>query len=166
MSLDNIQLPPSLIAELYKNSMVDTDNKQLKPKSLESADLQFLGKNQKNILLLVQEENAVYLPDDNLNFLVDILNACKLSLSDTALVNVFKNKSANYKTLIEKFNPAIILFFGIDPAKLEFPLQFPYYQLQQYNNQTYLSAPSLNDLAADKQKKLQLWACLKKLFSI
>jgi len=166
MSLDNIQLPPSLLAELYKNSLVDTDNEQSKPEILESADLQFLGKNQKNILLIANEENAVYLPDDDLNFLVDILNACRLSLSDTALINVFKNKSADYKTLQARFTPTIILFFGVEPAKLGFPLQFPHYQLQQYNNQTYLSAPSLSDLAADKQKKMQLWACLKKLFSI
>ena len=166
MSLDNIQLTPFLVTELYKNSLIDTDNQQLKPELPEENGLVFLGNNQKNILLIVQEENAVYLPDKDLNFLVDILTACKLSLSDTALINVFENKGINYKILLEKFKPAIIVLFGIEPSKLEFPLQFPYYQLQQYNNQTYLNAPSLNALAADKQKKLQLWASLKKLFSI
>jgi len=166
MSLDNIQLPAFLIGELYKNSLIDTGNGQLNAGSLKEADLLFLGKNQKNILLIVHEENAVYLPDEDLNFLIDILNACKLSLSDTALINVFKNKGINYKTLLEKFDPEIIIFFGIEPAALEFPLQFPYYQLQQYNNQTYLNSPSLSKLAADKKLKLQLWASLKKLFSI
>lgn len=166
MSLDNIQLTPFLVTELYKNSLIDTDNQQLKPELPEENGLVFLGNNQKNILLIVLEENAVYLPDKDLNFLVDILTACKLSLSDTALINVFENKGINYKILLEKFKPAIIVLFGIEPSKLEFPLQFPYYQLQQYNNQTYLNAPSLNALAADKQKKLQLWASLKKLFSI
>ena len=166
MSLDNIQLTPFLVTELYKNSLIDTDNQQLKPELPEENGLVFLGNNQKNILLIVLEENAVYLPDKDLNFLVDILTACKLSLSDIALINVFENKGINYKILLEKFKPAIIVLFGIEPSKLEFPLQFPYYQLQQYNNQTYLNAPSLNALAADKQKKLQLWASLKKLFSI
>ena len=166
MSLDNIQLTPFLVTELYKNSLIDTDNQQLKPELPEENGLVFLGNNQKNILLIVLEENAVYLPDKDLNFLVDILTACKLSLSDTALINVFENKGINYKILLEKFKPAIIVLFGIEPSKLEFPLQFPYYQLQQYNNQTYLNAPSLNALAADKQKKLQLWVSLKKLFSI
>ncbi len=166
MSLDNIQLPPFLIGELYKNFLVDADNQQLKPELLEGNNLLFLGKNQKNILLIVQEEDAVYLPDNDLNFLVEILSACKLSLSDTALINVFKNKEANYTSLLEKFKPVTILFFGIEPAKLEFPLQFPHYQLQQYNYQTYLSAPSLSELSADINKKKQLWVCLKKLFSI
>ena len=166
MSLDNIQLPAFLVRELYKNSLVDVDNQQLIPKSLKAGDLPFLGKNEKNILVIVQEENAVYLPDDDLNFLIDILIACKLSLSDTALINVFGNKEVNYRSLLEKFKPGIILFFDIEPAKLEFPLQFPHYQLQQYNNQTYLSAPSLKELAADINKKKQLWSCLRKLFSV
>ena len=166
MSLDNIQLPPFLIGELYKNSLVDADNQQLKAGLLEENNLPFLGKNQKNILLIVQEENAVYLPDKDLSFLVEILSACKLSLSDTALINVFKNKEANYTSLLEKFKPVIIIFFGIEPAKLEFPLKFPHYRLQQYNNQTYLSAPTLNELSADINKKKQIWASLQKIFPI
>jgi len=166
MSLDNIQLPPFLIQELYGNSLIDEHNKQSKTKSLNTADPVFLGKNQKNILVIVQEENAVYLPDETLNFLIGILGACKLSLSDTALINFSRNNGINYKILQEKFKPGIILFFGIEPSMLEFPLQFPHYQLQSYNKQTYLSAPALELLAADKQEKLQLWACLKKLFSI
>ena len=166
MSLDNIQLPSSLVAALYKQSLIQTENEQLKPGSVKVAELAFLGKNEKNILLIVHEENAVYLPDEDLNFLIDILNACKLSLSDIALINVFKKTGTDYKTLLEKFTPSVILFFGIEPAKLEFPLQFPHYQLQQYNNQTYLNAPSLNVLANDIDKKKQLWAGLKKLFSI
>ena len=166
MSLDNIQLPPFLIQELYKNSLIDGDNDQIKTKSLKTDKSLFLGKNQKNILILVNEENAAYLPDENLNFLIGILEACKLSLSDTALVNFNRNKNLNYKILQEEFKPGIILFFGIEPGELEFPLQFPHYQLQSYNNQTYLSAPSLNELSAEIAEKKKLWAALKTLFSI
>ena len=166
MSLNNIQLPPFLVRELYKNSLLEADNQQSKPQILKGNDLQFLGKNQKNVLIIVEEQNAVYLPDEDLNFLVEILKACNLSLSDTALINVFKNKAINYRSLIEKFKPETILFFGIEPAKLEFPLQFPHYQVQAYNDQTYLSVPSLNELSADIDKKKQFWACLRKLFSI
>jgi hypothetical protein len=166
MSINNIQLSSFLVGELYKNFLVDSDNQQLNTKISKADELLFLGKNQKNILLIVNEENAVYITDENLNFLVDILSACKLSLSDSALVNLYNNKEIHYKQLNEKFKPEIIVFFGIEPVKLGFPLQFPNYQLQQYNHQTYLSTPSLKELAADKQQKLQLWACLKKLFSI
>ncbi len=166
MSLDNIQLPPFLIQELYKDSLVALDAEQVKAKSAGKNELLFLGKNQKNILLIVNEADAMYLPDADLNFLIDILGACKLTLSDTALINYNKNSGINYTNLMEKFKPEIILFFGIEPTLLDFPLQFPHYQVQSYNKQQYLSAPALHELAADKQKKLQLWACLKKLFSI
>lgn len=166
MSLDNIQLSPFLMQELYKNSLIDGDNSQPGTKSLKTDETLFLGKNQKNILVIVDEEELLYLSDENLNFLIGILGACKLSLSDIALLNFGKSRDINYKTLQEKFKPGIILFFGVDPAILEFPLQFPHYQLQSYNKQTYLSAPALDVLAADKQQKQQLWASLKKLFSI
>jgi hypothetical protein len=166
MSLDNIHLPTFLIGELYKNSLVEADNQQLKTIFIKTEEFVFLGKNQKNILLLVKEENATYLPDSDLDFLIGILSACKLSLSDIVLVNVNNNKEIKYKNLLEKFKPGIILFFGVTPLELEFPLQFPHFQLQKYNNQTYLSAPGLNELADDKQLKTQLWGSLKKLFSI
>ena len=166
MSLDTIQLSPFLIHELYKNSLIEGDNSQSGTKSLQTDEPLFLGKNQKKILVIVNEENVLYLPDENLNFLIGILSACKLSLSDIALINFSKNRDMNYKTIQEKFKPVIILFFGVEPALLEFPLQFPYYQLQSYNKQTYLSAPALNLLAADIQEKKQLWGCLQKLFSI
>ena len=119
-----------------------------------------------NNLQIKQVQLSEALSDENLNFLIGILGACKLSLSDIALLNFGKSRDINYKTLQERFRPGIILFFGVDPAILEFPLQFPHYQLQSYNKQTYLSAPALDVLAADKQQKQQLWASLKKLFSI
>jgi len=142
------------------------DNSQLITESLKTDEPAFLGRNEKNILIIVNEENAVYLADEHLQFLIGILEACKLSLSDTALVNFNKNRGLSYKALQEKFKPGIILFFGVEPASLEFPLQFPHYQLQPYNKQTYLSGPDLGTLGADIQQKKLLWACLKNLFSI
>ena len=56
--------------------------------------------------------------------------------------------------------------FGVLPKALELPLDFPYYQLQKYNNHTYLSAPALAALINDKTEKVKLWTSLKQLFSI
>ncbi|MBC7534913.1 MAG: hypothetical protein H7258_04390 [Ferruginibacter sp.] len=166
MSLDNFQLPAFLTAELYNDSLVVLDTNELTNKSLNENSLVFLGNNKKNILIIVNDENTVYLPDDSLTFLMDILTACKLTLSDTALINFNKNPGINYKSLVQHFQPEFVICLGIELSALAFPLEFPYYQVQQYNNQSYLSAPSLKILAADKQEKLQLWGCLKKLFSI
>lgn len=166
MSLDNIQLPPFLIQELYSNSLVEEDNKQLKTKSLKKDDIPFLGNNERNILLIVENKDVMYLPDEDLAFLAGILNACKLSLSDTALLNVSRTPELNYESLQKKFTPRVILFFGTDPTKLDFPLRFPNYQVQSYNNQTLLCAPALHELTVDREQKALLWAALKTIFSI
>ncbi len=166
MSLDNIQLPPFLIQELYSNSLVEEENKQLKTKSLKKDDVSFLGNNEKNILLIVENKEMMYLPDEDLSFLAGILNACKLSLSDTALLNLSRNPAMDYESIQEKFNPRVVLFFGTDPTKLDFPLRFPNYQIQSYNNQTLLCAPSLHELASNREQKTLLWSALKTIFSI
>ena len=164
MSLDNIQLPSFLVQELYKKSLIESENNQLSTDSLKTSDFSFLGKNQKKILIIVSEENVVYLTDENLELLVDMLSACKLSLNDVALVNYDRNRQLEYQSIQDKFNPHVILFFGIEPSTLSFPLQFPEYQLQSYNRQTYLSVPSLTLLSEQVPEKKKLWVCLQKLF--
>jgi hypothetical protein len=166
MSLDNIQLPPDLVQHLYKKSLVDLETSQSSPEILNSSECSSLGKNEKNILIIVEDNTVVFLPDEELQFLMGILGACKLSMADVALVNFYKNPSVRYEHIMQQFRPDKILFFGIDPASLGFPLAFPDYQLQKYNGQVYLSAPALNVLSVDKTQKMQLWNCLKNLFEI
>ncbi|MDB5201444.1 MAG: hypothetical protein JWQ27_853 [Ferruginibacter sp.] len=166
MSLDNIQLPPALVRDLYKKSLVDLETAQVKTDSAPAAAWAVLGRNERKVLILVDEQNTAFLPDEEMNFLLGILNACKLSMADVALLNYFKTRDMDYDSLMTKFAPVNVLFFGIEPDTLGFPLQFPNYQLQKYNGQTYLSAPSLGTIAADKAEKTKLWMALKTLFSI
>lgn len=164
MSLEHYQLTPFIITELYRNVLIDNELHQ--PVSDKNASLPFsyLGKNEKNILIIVSEKEATFLPDDMLQFLVGILSACKLSLADVALTNETVNPGLDYQKLQDIFKPRVIIFFGVDPVTLSFPLSFPQYQLQSYNRQTYLSAPSLQILANNIDEKKKLWASLQKLF--
>jgi hypothetical protein len=166
MSLDNIKFTPNLIADLYDKSLVDLNITKAKSQSATSKGVSFLGNNEKNILIIINESDAAFLPDEDLNFLMNILKACKLSMADIALINCFQNKALHYDVLVKKFSPEKILFFDVEPASLDFPLQFPNYQLQKYNHQTYLSAPALKILAKDSNQKKQLWTCLITLFQI
>ena len=156
MSLENITLPPYLVEQLYKNALIDTQNK----------GLAFLGGNKKNILVVVNSSTDVYLADDALNFLSGILKACNLTLEDIALVNFAKLAINDPAELIEQFEPSKIIFFGQEPVTMGFPLQFPYYQIQEFNGKKLLYAPGLETLAADKPQKLLLWEALKKLLEI
>jgi hypothetical protein len=162
MSLNNIQLTPFVLQDLFKHSLIDLKTEEkTSPKTFAT-----LGNNNKYILILVVSDDTLYLPDDQLNFLMGILNACTLTMEDVAILNIKKNKSATYKTLSEELKPEKIFLFGIQPNDIALPIDFPNYQVQQYNNQIYLTAPILSQLQNDKGEKIKLWNCLKQIFSI
>ena len=153
-----------------QNKSILNDEKITFNKDVISSDnfdpIKYLGKNSKNILVLINEKEHAFLGDDELSFLMNILNACNVSMADAALVNVSNDESINYEKLTKQFLPEVILFLGTEPQLLGFPVQIPMYQVQQYNKQQYLCAPALQKLYTYKEEKKQLWLCLKKIFSI
>ncbi len=50
---------------------------------------------------MVNYDNAVHLPDEELNFLTNMLAACKLSLGDVAIVNKYNYKETSYKDFLQ-----------------------------------------------------------------
>ena len=166
MSLDNIQLPAVILHDLYRNSLVDLRSGNAILNTEQAAAIFFLGNNQQRVVIIVKNTEAIYLPEEELNFLLGILTACKLSMADVALVNIAKNKEPDYMAITEQLSAEKIFLFGVEPAALALPLQFPHYQVQQYNNQVYLSAPPLKQLEDDKAEKTKLWNCLKQVFAI
>ncbi|MEO6539557.1 MAG: hypothetical protein ABIN74_01150 [Ferruginibacter sp.] len=166
MSLDNIQLPPKILQTLYGKSLYDLKTEMPDPGNVQPGKIGFLGSNQKKIVILVDAAETIYLPDDELNFLLGILTACKLSMADIALVNVSKNPGLLYTVITEQLKAEKIFLFGLHVEALKLPLQFPQYQIQKFNNQVYLSSASLTDLQKDKEEKMKLWTCLKTIFSL
>ncbi len=166
MSLDHIQLSPDLIQDLYGKSLYDLKTNNSVPEGIQKNEITFLGSNEKKIVMLVSSEEAIYLPEEELNFLLGILTACKLTMADIALINTLKNKKLIYNDITEQLKAEKIFLFGLKNEMLELPLKFPQYQIQKYSNQVYLSAASLTDLQKDKEEKLKLWNCLKKVFEL
>ena len=166
MSLDNIQIPALVMQELYKNSLVDLNVSNAATVQVSNPAFTYLGNNQQHIIIVVISTTMLYLPEDELDFLLGILTACKLSMADIALVNLEMNPGLNYKTITEQLSAEKLILFGAIPSALDLPLDFPFYQVQRFNNQVYLSAPGLKELAADTTAKTKLWNCLKQVFSI
>lgn len=164
MSLDNIQLTPIMIQGLYSKPLYDLQTGKSQP--AQSNNISYLGNNQKKIVILVRSLTAIYLPDDELNFLLGVLTACKLSMADIAVINISKHPSLLYKDFTDQLDAEKVFLFGIDPGELALPLQFLNYQIQNFNNQVYLSSVSLNELQTDKEEKMKLWNCLKKIFAL
>jgi hypothetical protein len=163
MSLDNIQLPSFLLSDLFGKSLYrlksDTSKKN-------SGTISFLGDNIKKICILVHSPGVIYLPDEDLNFLLGILTACKISMADIALVNISNHEGLTYEDITNQFAAEKIFLFGIDTETIKLPLKFPHYQLQHFNDQVYLSSVPLHKLQTNKQEKVKLWNSLKRIFSI
>lgn len=166
MSLDNIQLPAFLIQELYKNSLVEFESPEPVQKIEVKSSINILGNNRSKVIIVVENNEAAFLPDNQLNFLLGILSACKLTLEDVAIINIYINKAITYKAITLELKAEKIILFGVTPAQLHLPVEFPSYQIQQYNNQTYVTAAMLADIESDKTEKTKLWNCLKQIFAI
>ena len=179
MPLNNIKLSPSLVAELYRHSLVEEDNNakqkisdsplETKKSPVEINEMtqwRSLGDFRKNILLIVNYPSATYLPDEQLNFLTSILAACKLSLADVAIINLVHTPSTFYKDVLNQFKSRITVLFEIDPAEFSLPVNFPEFQVQPFNNCTFLWSPGLEKLESDQLLKSKFWVCLRKIFEV
>ena len=170
MSLNKIELPGIVIAELYKNSLIaETETTIAISNTTENSLYKFLGNNHKKITLIVNEENVAFLPETHLNFISKILEACKMNIADVAIVNQ-QTKPVIIADLKKQLEPSFTVLFGITPIEIKLPINFPQFKPQQYDACTYLYSPALSELNKDSEEgkllKSKLWVCLRKLFEV
>ncbi|MCW3088340.1 MAG: hypothetical protein JWQ78_1726 [Sediminibacterium sp.] len=171
MNPHNIQLPDFLIADLYRHSIVMVEEGPAVEKTTPKAGKPvterqwYLGSNLQKITLIVNEKDAVYLQDAALQFLSNILGACKLNLGDVAIVN-HHNDPHSYAYIKEKLSPRCVLLFGVTAKQVQLPFTVPHYQVQQHDNCHFLLAPPLENILDSKLEKSKLWLCLQKMFAI
>jgi len=167
MSLDNFQLPPHLLSELYKNSLVVLDDKQTNTDSLKEENFNFLGDHLKNILILVKDSESVHLNDSDLNFLSGILSACKLNIADVAILNMHRNTNTSLEKILSYFNPKAIISFDFNLAEItELKINNTKYEILKINGTPLLNSATLNYVSNNIDDKKKLWGCLKTMFSI
>ena len=176
MGLNHIELSPQSVAELYASVLIQSgDNNTIfsvakeetvHKKTTVNEIWKSLGNNQRNILIIVNNNEAVHIPDNELTLLTSILNACKFTVADVAIVNINNNPAAGYKELTTYFNSRYTLLFGTEPASFGLPMSFPHFQIQSFNNCTYLFSPALSIIENEREQKRKLWECLKKIFNI
>lgn len=180
MDLNHLQLPATVIADLYPASLIETGELSFPANELASSKtgnihvheeapsktFRWLGENKKNILIAVNYADAVHLPDAALQLLTSILGACQLSLADVAVLNLSSQPSKEYAAVNTYFKPRIALLFDVEPAAFGLPMNFPFFQLQAFARTTFLYAPPLQQLESDKVLKSKLWVSLKRLFNL
>lgn len=167
MSLDNFQLPPHLLSELYKNSLVVLDDKQINTDSLKEENFNYLGDNLKHILILVKDTESVHLNDPNLNFLTGILSACKLNIADVAILNMHRNTNTSLEKLLSYFNPNAIINFEFNLSQITvLQINDSKYEIHKINQTPFLNSSALHHVSNNVDEKKKLWGCLKTMFSI
>lgn len=170
MSLNQVKLNRELIAQLYQSVLVELPGNS----SIEShvagqpisGKIKSLGGHKKKICIIVKEQEAVFLKDEQLAYLTRILMACKLTLEDVALINIQDVVQPHYQQLQQQYPSSTCLVFGLSPQNLQLPVDFPFFQLQKIESCTYLFAPALELLEPQKTDREKLWQSLRKQFNV
>lgn len=164
MSIDNIQLSGYLCQNMFAKSLIGEIQTTNLSEVSEKTKIASLGENKGNILFLVNNKEYKFLADNEMKLLSDLISACKLSMADISLVNFHQNPGISYQDLIEQFHSKKILIFGIASSELQLPFTIPFFQIQKFHEQVYLTNPSLEDFISNVNLKKELWKCLKKIF--
>lgn len=180
MSLNKLQLPDFVIANLYKNNLIDTEEeyqiskqevkiKEVIEKESTKNEIQYLGSHNKKITILLHDTENVYLDDSHLQFITTILKACNLTIADVAIINLH-NQALNYKIFQEQLPSKYFILFNVSTNDVQLPFTIPMYQNQNYNQQQFLVTPSLvilnNETQEARIEKTKLWNALKNMFEI
>jgi hypothetical protein len=160
MGIENLRLNPLTIGFLYEKDLVLISKKGLHEKTTEK---QYLGLNRQKISIIVAEKDSVFIKENDLEILVRMLNACKMTLEDVAIVNTM-HQPINWNNIKNITQPAKLLFFGVGSSEFGMPIRFPEYHIQQYDGLQCLISDSLENISRNQLLKSKLWICLQNLF--
>lgn len=142
---------------------VKADPSESKPPIVhEAKPVTYFGGNEKGILLLVNEPDADFLNQKDLEFLMTIIEGgLKLTKFDIALVNSIKYP---YQQVLDEIEYKCLISF--DKSEIVLQESKPKYQVIEKDGKKILFAEELSTIAADKEKKKLLWKALKNMFNI
>ncbi len=161
MSLNNITLSTLLLTDLYPDVLIESYATHVPEKPVPD----YTWQSKKRILIIVSKGNTKIISESELNFLNNILLACKLSLAEVAIVK-WPMVEKNYFELFQTLECKTVLLFNIDPISFGLPINFPPFQIQPHNKLTFLYAPSLSEIENNIDLKKRLWTSLKILFNV
>lgn len=117
------------------------------------------GSFNKKILIAVKDNDNEFISDTDLDFLLKILGAVKLTIDDVAIINTLKNEIE----LSDLKNWAASHYLGFTGEHIS-QQGSDFYTPTVMAEINCLSCNKLSEIAADKSKKQQLWTALQQLF--
>jgi hypothetical protein len=138
-------------------------------KTVAPTPIKFLGDHLKKIIVIVHDEEAVYLNDTDLGLLSSILNACKLTLADIALINTAKQPLSLHE-ILATLPSQLVLVFELTGAQLKIKLPATLYKPIVLGDTHILFSSGLKSMQGVAQtaklEKSKLWNALKILFKL
>jgi len=135
----------------------------------ELGQIKYLGEHLKQVTIIVKDELAVYLNENDLTLLSSILSACKLTLADIALINVAQQKLILHE-ILNVLPYKLVMIFDVSSTTLKIKLPTTLYKSIQLGDTYLLFSNSLSLMqGGDQSAKLEkgkLWAILKSLFQL
>ena len=121
---------------------------------------EYLGKNQKGILILVNDEVNKVSSTQGTELLRKLVKAIELTNNDFALLNYANYKGASFEEFYEFFNCQLVLSFGVEAIQLGLaPL--PLHLVNSLGTTRLIFTTNLQELDTDQASKKTLWATLQ-----
>lgn len=128
----------------------------------EPAVFKYLGKNQKNVLILVNDSQNETSTERGRELLRNIVKALQLSANDFALVNYAAYENALFSSLTSFLSSKLVLSFGVTPVQLGLDNKPANTIVMEGDVQLVLSR-NLDALADNLDEKKALWGSLKQI---
>jgi hypothetical protein len=160
----------ALSASMHVQIESDKDNNNTTNEPIkELGQIKYLGEHLKQVTIIVKDELAVYLNENDLTLLSSILSACKLTLADIALINVAQQKLSLHE-ILNVLPSKLVMIFDVSSTTLKIKLPTTLYKSIQLGDTYLLFSNSLSLMqGGDQSAKLEkgkLWAILKSLFQL
>lgn len=128
----------------------------------EEPEFKFLGNNNRNILILVSDEQNDVSDEKGRELLRKIVKSINLSASDFALLNYAKYKGTSYEELKARFSSVIVFAFGVSAEQLGLK-KHPVNTVVTEGDVKLIFSSTLQMLDEDTNGKKVLWGSLKQL---
>lgn len=155
-----VSVQPTEPAKLMPDVLV-VENIPVKKEAEQKQNLLVLGKNERNILVLLPGTRTDLKPEER-DFLLKILAAKQLKGNDIGFVFEMENSSISSKAALLASNTQLVIAFGVKHNLLALMPATPYNLITE-NNILYLKSDALLKLTIDSSLKKQLWSQLQPL---
>lgn len=135
---------------------------EVKIPAAQAVVFKYLGKNQKNILILVNDAGNDVSTDKGKELLRNIVKALQLTANDFALLNYAAYANTGFEEFRSFFNSKLVFAFGVTPLHLGLGEQ-PVNEIIMHGAAQLIFSGNLDQLADDQIGKKTLWGSLKKL---